>query len=80
MTAQTLISHALELERVMYLQGIDPVCPIGLTGTADRWHGKRQELAQARIAAEQAIDEGVDYFAVCGARDGSNLKAEARHA
>ena len=80
MNMQALISHALELEQAMYLQGIDPVCPIGLTGTADRWHSKRQELAQARFAAKQAIDEGVDYFAVCGARDGERLKVEACYA
>lgn len=72
-----LIAQALALEVDLYSQGIEAVCPIGLPADVDRWHSKRQELANARLAAERAIDEGVNYFACCGARDGATVRQEA---
>lgn len=43
---------------------------------------KRSPEQQARMTAaiDRAIDEGVNYFAACGACDGTQMKAEARHA
>jgi hypothetical protein len=42
--------------------------------------GNRQEAMDWMQAQTLAIDEGVNYFAACGSRDGAQLKAEARHA
>ena len=43
---------------------------------------QRSPAQQARMTTqiERAIDEGNDYFAACGTRDGQKLKAQARHA
>lgn len=39
-----------------------------------------EQQARMTAAIERAIDEGVNYFAACGERDGQQLKTEARHA
>ena len=67
--------HALALELAMYQRAIEPVCPLGLTGTDDRWHAERKTLADARQAADLAINEGVNYFDAIGALHGAQLKA-----
>ena len=70
--SQALADYALALEYALYQRAIEPVCPLGLTGTADRWHAERQALADARKAA---LDDGLDYFAVTGALHGAELRA-----
>ena len=52
---KTLTERALVLEYALYKRGIEPVCPLGLTGLADRWYSDRKAVIDARAAAGQQL-------------------------